>query len=257
MDFTLTYDILALLFLVALVASIIDTLAGGGGLITIPALILAGLPPLFALGTNKFQSFAGTITATATLIKKKKITFSEIKFLMLYAFIGSALGTIAIQFIDTKVINFIIPIVLFLIGIYFIFMPSTKTIKKEAKLSESTYKKTIVPIIGFYDGALGPGTGSFFSVSAIALRAHDLIKATALAKAMNFATNVASMIVFLFYGKIVFYVGITMMIGQVIGGFIGANFLIKINPNLLRAIVVLVCFIMLIKYVTQMGWISF
>ncbi|MFA7084925.1 MAG: TSUP family transporter [Arcobacteraceae bacterium] len=251
----LSLDIMLLLFVVALIAGCIDTLAGGGGLLTIPALILSGIPPLSVLGTNKFQAFVGTLTATFIMFKKKKITFSEVKYLMLYAFIGSTLGTFVVQFINTEVLNFIIPFVLFIIGLYFLFMPKASTIDTSAKISEKKYHFLVVPVIGFYDGMFGPGTGSFYSLSAVALRGYNLIKATILAKSMNFATNVASMIIFLMYGNIVFAVGAVMMLGQFIGAYVGSNILFKINPNHLRVIVVVMCFLMLIKYVHQMGWI--
>ena len=256
LDFsTFSYEILLILFAVAIFAGFIDTLAGGGGLITIPALILSGIPPLLALGTNKFQGFIGSGTAMVMMFYKKKITFHEVKYLMLMAFIGSTIGTICVQFIDVELLNFVIPLVLFLIGIYFIFMPKAKELDSKPKMSESMYKFTAVPFIGFYDGMFGPGTGSFLSVSAIALRGMELIKATATAKPMNFATNLASVFVFLFYGQIIFTVGITMMLGQAIGAYIASHFLLKINPLHLRIIVIAMCFLMLIKYSIQMGWI--
>lgn len=253
--FNLTYEILILLFLTAVFAGIIDTLAGGGGLITTPALILSGMPPLLALGTNKFQSFVGTATASFMMYKKKKITWNEIKYLMLYSFIGSTIGTILVQFINTEILNFIIPLVLFIIGIYFLFMPKYNEIKKEAKISQKIYERTLVPSIGFYDGMFGPGTGSFFSLSGVAFRAYDLIKATAQAKTMNFASNIASVIVFIIYGQVAFLIGALMMIGQIIGAYLGSHFLLKINPNHLRIIVVFMCFVMLARYIYQMGWI--
>jgi len=256
LDFSIfSYEMMIILFAVAVFAGFIDTLAGGGGLITIPALILTGIPPLLALGTNKFQGCMGSGTAMVMMFYKKKITFHEVKYFMLMAFIGSALGTIFVQFIDAELLNFVIPLVLFLIGIYFIFMPKASDLDSKPKMSESTYKMTAVPFIGFYDGMFGPGTGSFLSVSAIALRGMDLIKATATAKPMNFATNLASVFVFLIYGQVIFTIGIIMIFGQVIGAYIASHFLLKINPLHLRIIVIVMCFFMLIKYSFQMGWI--
>jgi uncharacterized membrane protein YfcA len=251
-----TYDVILMLFAVAVFAGFIDTLAGGGGLITIPALILTGIPPLLALGTNKFQAFIGSGTASLMMLRKKKVTFKEVKYLMLMAFIGSMIGTIAVQFIDVELLNFVIPLVLLLIGIYFIFMPKASEIEVKPKMSEETYKYTAVPLIGFYDGMFGPGTGSFLSLSAIALRGMELIKATAMAKTMNFATNLGSVIIFLIYGQVVFTIGIIMMLGQALGAYIASHFLVKINPLHLRIIVILMCFIMLVKYSFQMGWIG-
>lgn len=250
MELVLSGDMLAILFFVALIAGVIDTLAGGGGLITAPALILVGLPPIVALGTNKLQGFIGTATATIMMILKKKVTFNEIKLLMFYAFISSAIGTFALQFINTKSLQFIIPIIIFITGLYFLLMPRGKTIE-EPKLTEKTYRKTVVPLIGFYDGMFGPGTGSFFSASEIICRANNLIKATALAKAMNFATDIASVFVYMFYGEIAFFIGGIMMVGGAIGAYIGANFLVKINPEYLRLLVVSMCFLMLIKYIIK------
>ncbi len=251
MFFELSLEIILILFFVALFAGFIDTLAGGGGLLTTPALILAGIPPLMALGTNKLQAVAGSATASFMMIKKKKVTIKEVKSLFTFAFLGSALGTIIVQFIDVSLLNIIIPLVLFFIGIYFLFMPNAQNIQNtKEKMSEKTYSSTIVPTIGVYDGMFGPGTGSFFSLSAIALRSKELIKATALAKVMNFGTNLASIIVFILYGQVAFYIGFIMMIGQLIGAYIGANVLIKINPKYLRFIVVIICFIMLLKYIS-------
>jgi len=255
LDFSsFTFDILLLLFIIAVAAGMIDTLAGGGGLITIPALILAGIPPLLALGTNKFQAFVGSGTASFMMLKKKKITWLEVRYVMLTAFIGSAIGTVAVQFIDVELLSFVIPLVLLFIGVYFLVMPKASEIDTTPKLSAKRYRNMVVPFIGFYDGMFGPGTGSFLSLSALALRGYNLIKATALAKTMNFATNIASVIVFLMYGQVIFSVGILMMIGQIIGAYIGSHFLVKINPSHLKIIVVLMCFIMLVKYSHQMGW---
>lgn len=257
MDFSIfTYEVLIMLFAVAVFAGFIDTLAGGGGLITIPALILTGIPPLLALGTNKFQAFIGSGTASLMMIRKKKVTFQEVKYLMLMAFIGSAIGTVCVQFIDVEFLNFVIPLVLLLIGVYFIFMPKARELDSKPKISEKTYRYTAVPFIGFYDGMFGPGTGSFLSLSAISLRGMELIKATATAKTMNFATNLGSVCIFLMYGQVIFAVGILMMIGQVIGAYFASHFLLKINPLHLRIVVILMCFLMLVKYSFQMGWLG-
>ncbi|WP_121627899.1 TSUP family transporter [Poseidonibacter antarcticus] len=252
----ITYELMIILFAVAVFAGFIDTLAGGGGLITIPALILTGMPPLLALGTNKFQAFIGSGTASVMMLRKKKITFNEVKYLMLMAFVGSVIGTICVQFIDVKLLNFVIPIVLLLIGVYFLFMPKASNIESKAKITEKTYQYTAVPFIGFYDGMFGPGTGSFLSLSAIALRGIELIKATAMAKTMNFATNIGSVIIFLIYGQVIFSIGILMMLGQMIGAYIASHFLLRINPLHLRIIVIAMCFLMLIKYSFQMGWLG-
>jgi uncharacterized membrane protein YfcA len=250
-------ELLSLLFVVAIIAGLLDTLAGGGGLISIPALILSGIPPLAALGTNKLQGCMGTATATYILVKKNKISLSENKPLMLSAFIGAVVGTIIVQFIDTDVLSFVIPVVLLFIAIYFLISPKPKNTLHKKTVSDGQYKNAIVPAIGAYDGMFGPGTGSFFTLVGVAYRGHEIIQSTAIAKSLNFSTNVASLIVFLGVGQVVWVVGLSMMLGQFIGAWVGSHLLFKINPSYLRVIVVLMCTGMLIKYSHSMGWIAF
>lgn len=249
MDFiSYSNELLAILFLVAIAAGFIDTLAGGGGLITMPALIISGVPPLAVLGTNKLQGSMGTATSTYMMLKHKRIHWHDVKYLMLLAFIGSGLGSVAIQFINTEALSFAIPVVLVLIAIYFIISPMPSHIETTPRLSKQTYRYGIVPAIGCYDGMFGPGTGSFFSLAAVAFRGQGLINATANAKALNFSTNIASLIIFATAGQVVWALGIVMMLGQLIGAWLGSHCLFKINPGYLRVIVVVVCIGMLIKH---------
>jgi uncharacterized membrane protein YfcA len=246
--FGFTIELLFFLFLIGIFAGFIDTLAGGGGLITLPALVMSGLPPLAALGTNKLQGAMGTAVATLMMLRKKRFVFSQVKKIMLAAFVGSALGSMSIQFIDAKVLSFVIPTVLVIIVVYFLFAP-VAYIAGQGKISVGLYQYLVVPIIGWYDGMFGPGTGSFFGAAGISLRGHNLIDSTAIAKSLNFSTNIAALIVFIFAGKIVWIVGITMMAGQVIGAWVGSHYLLSINPKYLRWIVVIVCLAMLSRYV--------
>lgn len=236
------------LFAVAIVAGFIDTLAGGGGLITMPALMISGVPPLAALGTNKLQGSMGTATSTYMMFKNKKVCWPDVKFIMLFSFIGSAVGAVGIQFINVDFLTFVIPIVLVLISIYFIISPKSHNIEHEAKVSKLKYQYLVIPSIGCYDGMFGPGTGSFFSLAGMSLRGHGLFDATAIAKGLNFSSNIASLIVFLFAGQVVWVFGIVMMLGQAIGAWLGSHCLFRIDPGYLRAIVVVICLGMLIKY---------
>ncbi|MBU1105747.1 MAG: TSUP family transporter [Candidatus Riflebacteria bacterium] len=245
---------LIFLFIAASVAGFIDTLAGGGGLITVPALILSGIPPHFALGTNKLQSSMGSGTATFMMFKNKKVSWNSVKYLMLTAFAGSILGTISIQYIDAKVLSFVIPVVLLLIAIYFLFAPQPHEGSNSPRISDASYRRFVVPIIGWYDGMFGPGTGSFLALSGVALRGQGLIDATVTAKTLNFATNIASLIVFLTVGKVVWLAGFTMMAGQFLGAMGGSLCLMRINPKYLRILVVAMCLSMLFKYAISSGW---
>ena len=246
MDFAV--ETLLFLFFAAVVAGFMDTLAGGGGLITIPALVVSGVPPLAALGTNKLQSSFGSGTSSFLLFKRKKIYWQELRPMMIAAFIGSVAGTVIVQFIDAKVLGFIIPLVLIIIAAYFIIAPYLKLDSTEPRMSAKLYQKTVLPVIGIYDGMFGPGTGSFLAVAGVGLRGLELIKATAIAKPLNFATNIASLIVFIFAGQIMWLAGLTMIIGQMLGAWLGSHYLFKVNPKVLRILIVTICLIMLGQY---------
>lgn len=243
-----TTELLLILFTVAILAGLLDTLAGGGGLIALPALILSGVPPLAALGTNKLQGCMGTATATYMMLKNKRIKWHNVKKLMFIAFIGSLLGTVAVQFINQQILSYVIPVVISFIGLYFLFAPTVSEQSTEAKISERHYQNIVMPTIGFYDGFFGPGTGSFFSLAGVSLRGNNIISATATAKALNFSTNIASLIIFLIAGKIVWAIGLVMMSGQIIGAWLGSLCLFSINPKYLRLLIVMMCFGMLMKY---------
>lgn len=241
-------ELLLLLFLVATLAGCMDTLAGGGGLITLPALILAGLPPLQALGTNKLQGSMGTATATLMMLRHRRVAWHEVKLLMLVAFAGAASGSVIVQFLDTTFLDFVIPLIVASIGIYFLFAGKLLETARPVKLELTTYRNLIVPAIGCYDGMFGPGTGSFFALAGVALRGNNLLTATAVAKTLNFATNVASLLVFMFAGKVVWLAGLVMMLGQTSGAWLGSHILFRINLHYLRVFIVLTCMAMLTRY---------
>ncbi len=245
-------EIIVLLFFVAMAAGTIDIMAGGGGLITIPALMLSGIPPISALGTNKLQGCLGTATATYILLKKSKIKWRYIKPLVFTAFIGSVVGTVVVQYVNQSYLAFVIPLVVALIAVYFIFYNPEKKSNIGVKLSAKKFTYGVIPSIGFYDGMFGPATGSFFTLANVAFRKATLIGATATAKPLNCATNVSSLIIFAIYGNVIWHIGAAMMLGQFIGAHLGIYFLYKINPNHLRKLVVAVCIIMLIKYLVSL-----
>jgi hypothetical protein len=250
-------DMLALLFFVALIAGFIDAMAGGGGLITIPALLLFQIPPILALGTNKVQGCSGSFTATIAMLKNRQVRIADVWRLFIAAFLGAGVGTLAVQQIDPKALDSLIPLILLGIGFYFLLAPNAGEIASKPRLGNRLYGWVLVPVIGFYDGFFGPGTGSFFSLVGVSLRGQTLIGATAVAKVLNFATNVASVILFIAGGKVIWVVGLTMVCGQVIGAYAGAHAAIKGGARLIRPVIVVVCFAMVGRYFWQKGMLSF
>ena len=240
-------EILTFLFFVGVVAGFLDTLVGGGGLLAVPALLLSGIPPIYVLGTNKFQGSMGTGIATFLLFKKKKLDWNSVKNLMFASFIGSIVGGVIIQFVDTQFLSFVIPIVLVFIAIYFIVSPKPKSTVGNSKPNKK-FELFAVPVVGFYDGMFGPGAGSFFAMTGVMLKKLEIIQATILAKPLNFASNIAGFIVFFSFGHIAFLIGLLMMMGQMIGAFFGTHYLLKANPLIIRFLIVIISISMLIKY---------
>ncbi len=245
-------EILTFLFFVGVVAGFLDTLVGGGGLLAVPALLLSGIPPIYVLGTNKFQGSMGTGIATFLLFRKKKLDWNSVKSLMFASFIGSILGGVIIQFVDTQFLSFVIPIVLVFIAIYFIVSPKPKSTVGNSKPNKK-FELFAVPVVGFYDGMFGPGAGSFFAMTGVMLKKLEIIQATILAKPLNFASNIAGFIVFFSFGHIAFLIGILMMMGQMIGAFFGTHYLLKANPLIIRFLIVIISISMLIKYMLSLS----
>ena len=243
-------EMLVFLFAIGGLAGFLNTLGGCGGLLTIPALLMSGISPIFALGTHKLQTTVGVGSATLLLLKKKKFDWREIRPIVITAFLGALVGAFAVQYIDTDTLSVIVPIVLVITGVYFLVAPKLRKFKTSRVLS---YRDVVVPAIGFYDGMFGPGTGSFFVMATTVYKRLGLITASIIAKPLNFSTNIASVIVFISYGHIVWELALLMMISQIIGSILGAHYLIKANPAVIRVLIVVVSFAMMIKYFYDMG----
>ena len=247
-----SFEILTFLFVIAIIAGFIDTLVGGGGLLAVPALMLSGMPPIYVLGTNKLQGSMGTGIATFVLFRKNKLKWDRIKYLMLASFCGAVLGAVIVQLINTKFLSFVIPVVLVIIAIYFIISPEPQK-QLSNGLSDRSFNNVAVPTIGFYDGMFGPGAGSFYILTGVLFKKLDIIQSTILAKPLNFASNVAGLVVFLSFGHVAWLIGLLMMSGQLIGASLGVNYLLKANPRVIRFLIVVMSISMLARYMYSMG----
>lgn len=227
-----------LLFAVALVAGGVDAIAGGGGLMTIPALLFAGLPPAAALATNKLQGTAGSFMAALHFWRAGEIRLSEIRLAALLALAGGVAGGVLVSHLDPALLQKAIPPVLVAVALYVLFSPRISDVDSQARLSLPLYSLTLVPLIGLYDGFLGPGTGSFFALSLVALAGWNLRRATAHAKLLNFCTNVAALAALLAAGHVVWFYGAVMIAGQVLGASIGAHLVLRGGVRLIRPLLV-------------------
>ncbi|MDO4626819.1 MAG: TSUP family transporter [Pasteurellaceae bacterium] len=250
----LSITILVSLFALAMVAGFIDAIAGGGGLITIPALLMTGMPPALALGTNKLQSTGGSFAASFYFLRNKSLALRQVWMFILWTFIGATIGAIAIQLIDATLIKKAIPFLVLAIGLYFLFTPSLGQESRAAKISTTLFGLCACFPIGFYDGFFGPGTGSLFSLAFVVLLGFELPKATAHAKVMNFTSNLASLIFFCIGGKVLWTVGLVMLIGQMIGASLGAKMVMTKGKKIIRPMVVVMSLIMTAKMAYKQGW---
>ena len=250
-------DLLAILFCVGFVASFIDAIAGGGGLITIPALLMTGMPPAMALGTNKLQAVGGSLSASFYFLRKRAVNLRDIWFILIWVFLGSALGTLLIQSIDVAIFKKILPFLILAIGLYFLFTPKLGDEDRKQRLSYILFGLLVSPFLGFYDGFFGPGAGSIMSLACVTLLGFNLQKATAHAKVMNFTSNFAAFIFFLFGGQILWKVGFVMMAGSILGANLGAKMVMTKGKILIRPMVVIISFMMTAKMVYDQGWFHF
>ncbi|QQX78815.1 TSUP family transporter [Shewanella sp. KX20019] len=255
MTIELTFELIALLFFVAVVAGFIDAIAGGGGLLTIPALMWAGLPPTAALATNKLQACGGSFFASLYFVRKGLVNLADMKLSIGCAFVGAALGTIAVQMIDTAFLEVMLPFLILGIGAYFLFSKKISEEDKHQVFTPGVFAFTAALSIGFYDGFFGPGTGSFFALAFVSLAGYGLAKATAHAKVLNFSTNIASLIFFAIGGKVFWLLGAIMLVGQAIGATLGSKMVVTKGTKIIKPLVVTMSIAMSLKLLSQQyGW---
>ena len=247
MPLELSYELIALLFGVAMLAGFIDAIAGGGGLITIPALMWAGLPPTAALATNKLQSCGGSFFASLYFVRKGMVKLGEMKLAIACAFAGAAIGTIAVQMVDTDFLETLLPFLILAIGGYFLFSKKISEEDKHQVFTPVMFGFTAAFGIGLYDGFFGPGTGSFFALAFVSLAGFGLAKATAHAKVLNFSTNIASLIFFAIGGKVFWMIGGVMLVGQAIGATLGSRMVVTKGTKIIKPLVVTMSIAMSVK----------
>ena len=225
------------LTVVALLTGFIDAIAGGGGLIMMPALLFAGVPPLHALGTNKLQSVFGTAIALRNYWRSGLVDVAGNRLSIITVFVGAAAGCIVVQAIQPRLLGLIIPVLLVAAALYVLLSPRMTDEDAHHRVSARGYAP-VGGAIGFYDGFFGPGTGTFFSASLVALRGHGLTRATALTKLLNFTSNVASVLFFALGGKMLWLLGGCMAVGAMAGGWLGSHTALKFGARLIRPLLV-------------------
>ncbi len=230
---------------VTFTAGFIDSIAGGGGLLTLPSFLLAGLPPHYALGTNKFTSTIGTSVAVFNYIRSGKVKFRIIASGIFFVLIGSFIGSRLILHFDQgtagRIIVFLLPV-----GITATLFPKKNGItKKELNgLDICLVIPVIGLIIGFYDGFFGPGTGAFLALSFHLFLRLDLIEATANAKVFNLLSNIGALVGFIIGGTVLFKIGIPLAAANMLGNYLGSHLAIRKGDGVIRFFLTLVLLIL-------------
>lgn len=236
----LTWEVLGLLVMAAALAGFIDAIAGGGGLITVPALLLAGLPPAEALATNKLQGSFGSGSAMLAYAQAGQVRLREQGGMAAVSFLASAAGSAVALAVPADALRAALPVVLAGVALFFLLKRDLGDADRAARLTPLAFALTVVPAVGFYDGILGPGTGSFFMLGFVLLAGFGLLRATAHTKTLNFASNLGSLAVFAAAGGVWWGLGLAMAAAQVAGASLGARLAVRRGARVIRPLLVTV-----------------
>lgn len=242
---------IAALVLTAFVAGFVDAIAGGGGLITVPALALAGLDPISAIATNKLQASFGSGSAAWTFLRAGHLRFSAIWPALLMAGAGSLIGAYVLTIVPIHAARAVLPIALIAVAGYFTFSPRISQIDSHPRMGRFLFVATIAPLVGFYDGVFGPGAGSFYMLGFVALLGYGLVRATAETKAVNFASNIVGLGALSASGHIVWQIGLAMGVAQTVGATLGAHTAIRAGAGLIKPLVVAICLLLALKLAAE------
>jgi uncharacterized protein len=241
------------LFVLALVAGTIDAMAGGGGLLTIPGLMATGLPPVTALATNKFQAIFSPMSAAWHFWRNGRLPVLKLWKPALLSMAGAACGAASLTFIDPGVLKQMVPFLLIAICGWLLMSEDLGKEPGPARVKFATLAVTLVPLVGFYDGFFGPGTGTFFAMGMVGLGGLALDQATVEAKLYNFMSNLGALIFFLFTGHIVWIIAIVMACGMVTGGAIGARLVLRHGTRMIKPLLIVMSLAMSARLLWQNG----
>ena len=215
-------------------AGFVDSIAGGGGLITVPALLAVGLPPHLALGTNKLASTVGVTTALRRYRAGGLVRIRHWLPAIACTAAGAATGTLLIQRLSADFLGWLIPLLLVVILAYTLASPDLGDRPARARVNRRLFQVLGGLILGFHDGFFGPGTGAFWALALVTLAGLDLRRATAATKVMNATSNWTALLFFALGGKVVLTVGLAMGLGQLVGATLGSQQVLQRSPRFVR-----------------------
>lgn len=234
-------------------AAAVDAIAGGGGLISLPALLMVGVPPHLALGTNKFSASMASLNSSITFARSGKVHVPLVKWQIPFTLIGALLGAWAVLRVSSAFLSKAVLVLILLVGIYTLLH---KNLGMENKFKGLDSMNIVVGCLfamalGFYDGFFGPGTGSFLIFSFIALFGFDFVVASANSKVLNFTSNFASLLLFAWNGKILLFYGIPMALFMILGSQVGTRLAIQRGAVLVKPIFIMMSLLVAAKLIYQ------
>lgn len=244
----LSPETLAFLTAAAMIAACIDAMAGGGGLISLPALMAAGVPPVAAVATNKLQSSIGTAGACWAYARAGHMDLATYRWPVIAAFLGSVGGAWLLQRVDPSILAGLMPALLIAIAAYFTFGPRAADFDRKQRVGMGLLG-LLIGVIGFYDGFFGPGAGAFYATIFLALGGLSLLRATAQTKAANLASNIAGLLTMVAGGHVLWMAGLCMAAGSIVGGQVGSHLAMRFGGKLIRPLLILMSLALTAKMV--------
>jgi len=243
----LSFSALSFLWFAGLFAGFVDAIAGGGGIISLPALLATGMPPHLALGTNKLQGSFGSMTAAVNYARKGLIDLREIPAGVIFTALGALSGTLTVQVISPDFLRHVILFLLAGVFVYTLLSPDLGRLDRRPSMAAPAFFGCAGLVLGFYDGFFGPGTGSFWTIALVVLLGLNLKKATAHTKIFNFTSNVVALVAFFAGHQVVVSAGLLMGAGQMLGAFAGSRLVIQKGTGFVRVFFLVVVAATLIK----------
>lgn len=229
-------------------ASFIDAIAGGGGLISIPALSMTGLPIVLVLGTNKLQASIGTAMAVSKYYKNGLIDFRTVARGLIAGFIGACSGSLLAIVIHNDFMNYVVPVLLIVVFLFSIFNKNLGIANGKKRLQEPAFFMLFGFLLGAYDGFFGPGTGNFWIIAIVYFLGYTFIQASGYAKVLNLKSNVFSLLVFAISGHVDIFFGLMMALGSFFGGIVGSKMVILKGSKLVRPIFIIVVGVTILSF---------
>lgn len=244
----LTLETFLIICPLVFLAGLIDSIAGGGGLISLPAYLMAGLSPHNAIATNKLSSALGSTVATVRYIKNKCVNVKLIAPTVILALIGSAIGAQLVLRIDEKYVKYLLIIVLPIIAILVLRKKEVIDVTEEIPFKRQLMIASIAAfVIGVYDGFYGPGTGTFLILILTGGAKMNVRIASGNTKCINLASNYAALVTFLLRGKVVIILGLTAALFGIVGNYVGAGMVVKNGTKIVKPIILVVMILLFIK----------